>query len=403
MNMIRNLLSRFKNQSGADSFFTSVLFWGCATGCFVGALNNYLADAGINEFQRGVLEFFREMPGLLLVFILALMHKKTELKILRLGTLVAILGVAGLMLSPNKVLITLMIMIWSTGEHILMPVRATIAMHIAKKGKGGASLGVVTGVMNAGQVTGSLLTAAVFFAGLKWFGVVNKILLYEIVWGLICILAAVSFFFTLGCRDTGEAVRRPRLYFHKKYMKFYLLELFYGARKQIFLTFAPYVLILIYHRDTAFMATLAAVCATVNIVCAPLIGKLTDRLGYRNIMIYDTVFLFFVCIIYGFAGVWFSPGIACAVVCVNFILDAVISNASLASNLYVRAISHSNEEVTATITTGISINHLISVLAALAGGWVWLKFGVGTLFVFAGAMAIGNTLLAMTIPKETAK
>jgi len=403
MNMIRNLLSRFKNQSGAGAFFASVMFWGCAAGCFAGALNNYLADAGMNEFQRGVLEFFREMPGLLLVFILALMHKKTELKILRLGTLIAILGVAGLMLSPDKVFITLMIMIWSTGEHILMPVRATIAMHIAKKGKSGASLGVVTGVMNAGQVTGSLITAAVFFAGLKWFGAVNKILLYEVVWGLICILTAVSFFFTLKCRETGEEVRRPRLYFHRKYTKFYLLELFNGARKQIFITFAPYVLILVYHRDTAFMATLAAVCAGVNIIFAPLVGKLADRFGYRNILIYNTVFLFFVCICYGFADSWFPPAVAAAVVCVNFLLDAILTNASLASNLYVKAISDSNEEMTSTITTGISINHLISILAALMGGWVWLKFGVGTLFVFAGAMAIGNLLLAMTIPKETAK
>ncbi|OQA82802.1 MAG: Major Facilitator Superfamily protein [Lentisphaerae bacterium ADurb.Bin242] len=403
MNSIRNLLSRFKSKSGADAFFTSILFWGCAAGCFVGVLNNYLADGGMNEFQRGVLEFFREMPGLLLVFILALMHKKTEVKILRLGTLIAILGVAGLLLSPDKAFITLLIMVWSTGEHILMPVRATIAMHIAKRGSGGASLGYVTGVMNAGQVTGSLLTAAVFFAGLQWFGVVNKLLLYNIVWGLICLLTAVSFFFTLGCRDTGEAVRRPRLYFRRKYMKFYLLELFHGARKQIFLTFAPYVLILIYHRDTAFMATLAAVCAGVNIVCAPLIGKLTDRFGYRNVMIYDTVLLFFVCIFYGFAGSWFSPAVAGIVVCANYLLDAVLSNASLASNLYVRAISNSNEEVTSTITTGISINHLISILAALAGGWVWQKFGVSMLFVFAALMAIGNLLLAVTVPKEAGK
>ena len=343
------------------------------------------------------------MPGLLLVFILALMHKKAETKILRLGTLISLVGVAGLLLSRDKAIITLLIMIWSTGEHILMPVRATIAMHIAKKGAGGASLGWVTGVMNAGQVTGSLITAGVFYAGMQWFGVVNKILLYDIVWGLICILVVVSFFFTLGCHETGEAVKRPRLYFRKKYTKFYLLELFLGARKQIFLTFAPYVLILIYHRDTAFMATLAAVCAMANIGCAPLIGKLTDKFGYRNIMIYDTVLLFFVCIVYGFAGSWFSPGVACAVVCVNYLLDMIFSNASLATNLYARTISHSNDEVTATLTTGISINHLISILAALAGGWVWQKYGVSMLFVFAALMAIGNLLLAVTVPREPAK
>jgi hypothetical protein len=65
-------------------------------------------------------------------------------------------------------------------------------------------------------------------------------------------------------------------------------------------------------------------------------------------------------------------------------------------------ISENKDEITATLTTGISINHLISILAAFVGGFVWKKFGFGVLFSFAAVMALANSAFAMTIkvPKK---
>ena len=277
MQAIKEFSDHFIPKSGAVPFFSSILVWGIGAGCFTAVLNNYLAEVrGVDEFQRGLLEFFREMPGLLLVFILALMHKKAEWKILRIGTLISLAGVAGLLLSADKAVITLLIMIWSTGEHILMPVRSTIAMHVAKAGRIGESLGVVTGAMNAGNVIGSATVAAIFFAGIGWFGIADKVVLYNIVWVLICLLLFASFLCTLFCKIDVKDVKRPRLYYNRKYGKFYVLELFYGARKQIFITFAPYVLILNYGMDTTTMALLVGVCALVNIFCAPQAGFFAD-------------------------------------------------------------------------------------------------------------------------------
>lgn len=399
--MFRRIANYFRPNTGASQFFMSILMWGVAAGCFAAVLNNYLADMrGINEFERGLLEFFREMPGLLLVFIIAVMHRLTDWKILKIGTLISMAGVAGLMLSADKILITALIMVWSAGEHILMPVRSSIAMRVARYGKLGRSLGMVTGTMNAGNVAGSLIAAVIFYTGLHCFHVKNQILLYNIVWGFIVVLLAVSVVTILLAKtDDGASVRRPRLYYNRKYNKFYALELFYGARKQIFITFAPYVLILNYKMDTTTMAVLVGICALVNIFCAPLIGRLMDRIGYKNIMIYDTVVLFFVCLVYGYADSLFLKNTAYYIVCLNFLLDAVISTTSMATNVYVREISDSQEEMTSTLTTGISINHLISIIAALVGGLIWQKFGVGVLFTFAAVMALANSAFALTVPR----
>ena len=138
--------------------------------------------------------------------------------------------------------------------------------------------------------------------------------------------------------------------------------------------------------------------AIINMVAGPWIGILTDRLGYRTIMVYDTFVLVFVCLLYGFAGDWFSPAVAFWVVCINYLLDAVISTTSLATNLYVRDLSSSRDEVTSTLSTGISINHFISVLIAPLGGWVWMRWGVGTLFGMSALLSLANSFCAMRIP-----
>lgn len=397
--MFRRISENFRPGCGAAGFFASILFWGIAAGCFTAVLNNYLADVRkIDEFDRGVLEFFREMPGLLLVFILFTLNRLSDWKIFKAGILVTIVGVSGLVFSSDKILITLLITIWSTGEHIIMPVRSSIAIHMAQEGREGHSLGLVTSAMNGGTVIGSAIAAIIFYTRIKYLQMTDELLLYNITWGVIIILLICSLSAIFFTRDNGLKGERPALYFRKKYRNFYALELFYGARKQIFITFAPYVLIREYGMDTSRIALLMGICALVNIFCGPLVGKLTDRFGYKNIMIYDTVILFFVCFVYGYADRFFAMETACIIVCINFVLDAVISTTSIATNLYVKDISCSQEEITSSLTTGISINHFISILAALAGGMIWEKFGYGILFSFAAVMAVANTIYAMTIP-----
>lgn len=391
--------------SSAGAFFTSIAVWGIGVGCFAAALNNYLSDIhGITIFQRGVVEFFRELPGFALVFILALMHRLSDWRVMRLGTAVSLLAALALLCPTNKAGLTALIMLFSTGEHLVMPARQSLAMQVARPGREGSSLGLMTCVMNAGTILGSLLVAVVFWIGTHYFGIDNSIILFRAVWILIALLLTGSIISTYTKNAPNRITRRPRLYFHQKFNKFYVLELFYGARKQIFLTFAPYVLIKIYHLSTPQVAVLMGVSALVNMLGAPTVGRITDRFGYRFVMIWDTLILFWVALAYGYAGVIFPLHIAVWIVCGNYLLDGLISTASLATNIYVRQIAADPNELTSTLSTGISINHLISILIALAGGWIWATFGVSWLFTFSALMALANSAFAWSLPqhKETA-
>ena len=198
-----------------------------------------------------------------------------------------------------------------------------------------------------------------------------------------------------GKSETDSTKRR--FYFHKKYTKYYMLEMFYGARKQVFFTFGPYVLILFYGASTAMISLLFAVSAIACFFAAPLVGRIIYRIGYKTVMVADTLILVIVCFFYGFAHHLFPKDIAFIVCCVNYVLDAIISLASMASNNYVQDLSDSPDEVKATISTGVSINHVITIFIALFGGWIWEALGIETLFIVSAVLGLCNSAYAASI------
>ena len=157
------------------------------------------------------------------------------------------------------------------------------------------------------------------------------------------------------------------------------------------------MLILFYGAKTATISLLFAVSAVCGFFLAPLVGKLIDKIGYKIVMVSDTLILVVVCFFYGFAHHIFPMETAFVVCCVNYVLDSVISLASMASNVYVQDISDSPEETRATISTGISVNHLITVLIALFGGWIWKTLGIEILFILSAVLGLCNSAYAATI------
>jgi MFS family permease len=388
-------------------FLSVLILFGIAFGLKRGIQDNYLADIiNIEPFERGIVEFFRETPGLLLIFILALMYRFSDSKIFKIGTAMMTAGLAGLLLTSSseffmiKIFVVFFMVIFSTGEHIIMPVRSTIAMELAKREKAGASLGMTTSVNQLGNIAGFLFVTGIFFF-LGKIGYDRKdIIGYRLVFAIATALMVAATMTAAALRETTLKAPRQRFYFAKKFTKYYLLEVFYGARKQVFLTFAPYVLIIHYGADPSIMAFLFAICAVFVMICSPLIGRLIDRLGYKTVMVVDTLILVVVCVLYGFAHRLFSPNIAFIVVCCNFVLDQVISIASMASNVYVKNISANQEEITATLSTGISVNHIFSVLIALLGGWIWMVSGIEALFLLSAFLGLISSINAATIKKS---
>lgn len=362
-------------------------------GLYKGVLDNYMAEVvRMNELDRGITEFFREVPGLLLVLILAIFYRSSAEKMYKIGMVVMVVGmVMQAFISPVKLLVVLAIFIYSTGEHIQLGMKNTLSLTYSKEGHGGQALGYQNSIYQIGNLLGY---AAVIVA----FAAVSSTELFQPVFmvaAVFFVLAMLVSFRMTGHSQTDK--NKSRFYFRRKFTKYYMLEVFYGARKQVFLTFGPYVLILFYGADAGTISMLFAISAIACFLLAPVVGKIIDRMGYKTVMIADTLILVVVCFFYGFAHHLFAMETAFMVCCVNYVLDSVISMASMASNVYVQDISDDKEEMRATISTGISVNHLITIFIALLGGWIWNVLGIETLFVISAILGLCNSAYAATI------
>ena len=384
----------FKKDSGFRVFFMSVITFGLAYGLYKGIIDNYLAEVvSMTSFDKGVSEFFRELPGLLLVFILAALYTLSAERIYKIGALFMLAGMLmQAMVPPTRVMVIAAIFIYSLGDHIQLGMRNTLSLEYAKEGRGGAALGMQNAVHQIGTLAGYLIIIAVFAC------LGGTVKLYRSVFTASAAIIALGFVSSLKLKGNSETDQtKRRFYFRKKYTKYYMLEVFYGARKQIFFTFGPYVLVLFYKANAMTVSILFAVSSVCTFFAAPLVGRIIDRFGYKIVMIMDTLILVIVCFFYGFAHHIFPMRIAFIVCCVNYILDSVISLASMASNVYVQDLSDSRDETRATISTGMSVNHLITILIALFGGWIWQKLGIETLFALSAILGLCNSAYAATI------
>ena len=310
----------------------------------------------------------------------------------KIGAIIMLVGMGMHAILPaDKVLMTLAICTYSLGEHLQIGMKSTLSLQYAKPGRGGAAQGMQSSFNQVGTLLGYLVivVAFSFMAGESS---------YRMFFGVSAVLVGISVMINL--KITGKSQtdsNKRRFYFHKKYIKYYMLEMFYGARKQVFLTFAPFALVSFYGANAATVSLLFAVSSVACFLAAPLVGKLVDKVGYKAVMVGDTVILVFVCLLYGFAHKLFPMHIAFLVCCVNYVFDAVISLASMASNVYVQALAENQEEVKATISTGVSINHVITIFIALFGGWIWKTLGIETLFIVSAVLGLCNSAYAASI------
>ena len=390
---MKKLTAVFKDGSNFKVFLLSVFIIGLGYGIHKGLLDNYLAEiVGIGEFERGLTEFFRELPGFLLIFILAILFTFSAEKLYKLGAIIILIGMGMLaIVPPVKVLVVLAVCIASLGEHIQLGMKSTLALSYSKEGKGGQALGFQSSFQQVGTLVG-------FVVVIIGFLVFAKTQPFKVFFLVAAVITAVGAFISFGLKGESQTDENARhFYFRKKYTKYYMLEVFYGARKQVFLTFGPYVLILFYGAKTTVISLLFAISAVASFVMAPVVGKIIDKAGYKIVMIMDTLILVVVCFFYGFAHHLFPMNVAFIVCCINYILDAVISLASMASSVYVQDISDNMQEVKATLSTGISVNHLITLFIALFGGWIWQKVGIETLFIISAVLGLCNSAYAATI------
>jgi predicted MFS family arabinose efflux permease len=261
-------------------------------------------------------------------------------------------------------------------------------MELAQEGRTGRRLGQINAVRNFTAILGSFF----IFMGFKYFRFDYRVTF---------LIAAGFYLFSsllLYAMQPGMAhAPAVHLKLHQEYRLYYLLSILFGTRKQIFLTFAPWVLVTVFHQPTTAVATLLTIGGVAGIVFQPTLGWAIDRLGEKPVLMMEAGLLIFVCAGYGLSRDIFSERAAFIIACVCFVLDQLLLSVSMARSTYLKKIAVKPEHVTPTLMMSVSMDHVFSIGIALAGGLLWSLLGYQFVFLFGGVIAVINLIAASFI------
>jgi len=389
---MRNLSDRWnKTDPILKAFLAGVFLLGINSGILSTAFNNYLNDNfRMSAGERGFLEFPREFPGFLIIFVTGLLAALPVRSWAVITGVLSAIGVLGLgFLSPSVKVMMGWMLLWSMGGHLFMTVESVMGLRLAKDGSHGRRLGQISGVTNLAAIAG---------AGVVW--VLAKAVGARVYQTAFLIAALASFgsaFLFSRVKTAGDdaAPGGKRFVFRARYRYFYILNILFGARKQIFLTFAPWVLVTVYGVTPSVMAVLMLAAASLGVIFRQAFGIVVDKFGERKMFIADAFILAAIC-----AGFAFSAD-KWALYCL-FILDNLMFATRIARTTYLNKIAEHKSDIAPTISLGITMDHLVSMSIPALGGLLWAAYGYKSVFMAASLLSIAGLFTALKV-SENAK
>ncbi len=348
-----------------------------------GLLNNFAIEmADFSGAEMGALQSIREIPGFLAftaIFFLLLFREQTfallALAILGLGT-----AITGFFPTFWGLAITTMIM--SVGFHYYETMNQSLSLQLLKKDQAAANLGKI---MAAGSFA-SIIAMALIYILWQWLG-----LGYEIIYlsgGLLAILATLYIWIAFP-KYEGEVKQRNHLVLRKQYWLYYALTFMAGARRQIFMVFASFLMVEKFGLSVPAMSILFLANMALNMILASYIGRLIDRWGERKALTFEYAGLIVIFILYGVVDTaWMAMGL--------YIVDHFLVAVAIAMRTYFQKIADP-ADIAPTAGVAFSINHIAAVVIPVIFGLIWLT-SPSAVFWIGAAMAGISLVLARFIP-----
>jgi MFS family permease len=373
-------------------------FLGASGGMMETTFNNYVSDIfNLGADARGFLEFPRELPGFLTALMAGLLFFLPETRIAGFSALAVGIGMLALAwIGTNWSAMLIFLAVWSAGAHLLMPVRSSLSMELAMKAHRGRRMGQIAATAIAASMAGCI----VVWVAMRWFQAGYRSIF---VMGGVSALIASGFLFRM--RMPNAHLQRPKFVWNRRYSLYYILAFLFGARKQVFITFGPWVLIRVFHQPAWIFAQLWIVAAMLGIFFQPLLGRAIDRLGERTVLLADSVLLLIVCLGYGFAHRLTNQTVALGLLYACFVGDNLLFGVNMARDTYLSKIAIKPEHVAPTLSLGITINHAVSMSIPALGGLMWMKYGHPSVFVATAGVAVlmGVFSSMVRVPAPAAK
>ena len=354
-------------------------------------LNNFVIEvAGFDGSDIGWLHTVREIPGFLAVGVigLLLLFKEQYLGLVALF----MLGVATAITAwfPSMGGILTITMLSSIGFHYFETVNQSLQMQWISKARAPQMLGWILAVGSAATLVAYLLIV------LTWKA-------YDLTYNFVYLAsggftAAVAVFcFVAYPRFQAPHVQHRHIVLRRRYWLYYAQQFMSGARRQIFVVFAGFMMVERFGYDVDQVTALFMITLVANIVFAPMIGRLVTVFGERRALIIEYVGLTLVFMAYG--GIyWFGWG--ALVAAVLYVADNLFFALSLSLKTYFQKIADP-QDIAPSAAVAFTINHIAAVFLPAGLGYVWL-ISPTSVFMMAAAMAAVSVGLACLVPRHPA-
>ena len=339
--------------------------------------NNFAVDiAGLNGYNVGVIQAVREIPGflaLLAVFVIRLIpeHKLSALSIFILGLGVAI---TGFFPSFSGLIATTLVM--SFGFHYYETTNQSLTLQYFDEKTSPWVFGKFRSIGSAANIViGLLILLASSFLDYR---------VMFLVFGLL-IVALGSWGFLQKPASAHMPAQHKKMILRKKYWLYYFLTFMSGARRQIFVAFAVFLLVKRFSYSVQMVTALFVLNNFVNYFLSPIIGKAIIRFGERWVLSLEYGSMMLIFVGYAFTDSAIVAGVL-------YVLDHIFFNFSIAIRTYFQKISNKSD-IAPTMAVGFTINHIAAVVIPVLGGIVWLT---DYKIVFLAAVLMSAISLAAT-------
>jgi predicted MFS family arabinose efflux permease len=348
-------------------------------------LNNFVIErAGFTGVEIGILQSLREIPGFLaftVVFVLLLVREQTlaVVSLIVLGIGVAITG-----MFPGVLGLYVTTVIMSVGFHYLETVNQSLSLQWLKKETAAHNLGRMIAIGSFA----ALLTYGMVYLMLDWFGFSMESV-YLAGGGAAALIGLAAWLLFPRYRQPVE--QRKHLLMRRRYWLYYALTFMAGARRQIFIVFAGFLMVEKFGFDAAAIAAMFLVNGVLNMAFAPKIGRLIGKWGERKALTFEYIGLIGVFAAYAFVETaWIAV--------VLYILDHLFFTMAIAIKTYLQKIADP-ADLAPTAGVAFSINHIAAVGLPALLGLVWV-ISPAAVFLTGAVLAFGSLLLARLIPES---
>ncbi len=336
--------------------------------------------------EIGIQQSIREIPGFLsfaAVFFLFAMREQTFAMV---SLVLLALGTAATGYFPTATGFYITTFIGSMGYHYYETMHQSLSLQWLPKATAAASMGKIISASSFAQLAAYAL---IFIAG-QAFDLSYTTML--VIAGGITLIFVFFMVSTFPLYPEGTPQKKT-LVLRKRYWLFYAITFMAGARRQIFLVFASWMMVERFGYAFHDIAALFFVNAAVMMITAPFIGKLIEKIGERNSMILQYIGLAFVFTAYAYVS---NPQFAIAL----YVLDHAFFALEIGKKTYFQKIADP-ADIAGTTGVAFTINHIAAVFIPVVFGILWL-YSPAAVFLSGTAMAICSLLLAFFIPKEPA-